>query len=216
MSWPSSADRFQNPFSASRVRPGAVPFLFPARENAAALVARLKQAGWRGQIVGPHGSGKSSLLAALRSELEVQGLTTLLITLHDGERRLPVDLRKSLSIGAGAIVMVDGYEQLSWWSRWKLRRPVPLDIAGDCSLRSTNRLGSHCSRERARRPSWPSKSSTVCYRPNRQASHRFSLTTLPAASRCTAAICVSCCLISTIFTNRGGRRQNRQASSSEL
>jgi diadenosine tetraphosphatase ApaH/serine/threonine PP2A family protein phosphatase len=122
MSWPSPADRFQNPFSASRVRPGAAPFLFPPGENAAAMVARLAQFGWRGSIVGPHGSGKSTLLAALRAEIEGSGRRTLLIALHDGERHLPLDLRKQAELAPGAIVIVDGYEQLSWWSRWKLRR----------------------------------------------------------------------------------------------
>ena len=122
MSVPSLADRFQNPFSAARVRPGASDFLFPAGEDAAALIARLENGGWRGQIVGPHGSGKSTLLVALRTVLEAHGRQTLLITLHDGERRLPIDLRQSLELTAGAIVIIDGYEQLGWWSRRQLRR----------------------------------------------------------------------------------------------
>jgi hypothetical protein len=122
MSGPSLADRFQNPFSAARVWPGASDFLFPAGEDAAVLVARLESYSWRGQIVGPHGSGKSTLLASLRTALEAHGRRTLLITLHDGERRLPIDLRQSPEIAAGAVVIVDGYEQLRWWSRLWLRR----------------------------------------------------------------------------------------------
>jgi hypothetical protein len=96
--------------------------LFPPGEDAAALIARLEQGRWRGQIVGPHGSGKSTLLAALRADLEARNRRCLLITLHDGERRLPVDLRRASDLAAGAIVIVDGYEQLGLWSRWRLRR----------------------------------------------------------------------------------------------
>ena len=54
----------QNPFSAHRLRPGALPCLFSSGQSAESLLERLRAAGGRGQIVGPHGSGKSTLLAA--------------------------------------------------------------------------------------------------------------------------------------------------------
>jgi hypothetical protein len=104
-----------NPFSTRFIRPGAIPFLFGEGESAARLVERLRQKHWRGQIIGPHGSGKSTLLATLKPELESAGRRVLSITLHQGERRLRALDRRQLD--AATQVVIDGYEQLSWWSR---------------------------------------------------------------------------------------------------
>jgi hypothetical protein len=112
----------ENPFATRRVRPGAIPYLFPAGEDAAGVVERLRANGWRGQIVGPHGSGKSTLLAALLPELRRVGRVPLLVALHDGQCRLPPgvnDQLEALPRGA-AIAIIDGYEQLSLWSRFWL------------------------------------------------------------------------------------------------
>jgi len=111
-----------NPFSASRVRPGAVPFVFPAGVSRADLLERLRRNGWWGQIVGPHGSGKSALLAALLPALRGVGKEPLLIELRDGQRKLPLDLQRVDVIRGKTLVVVDGYEQLSLWSRWRLKR----------------------------------------------------------------------------------------------
>ena len=103
------------------MRPGATPFFFPPGQSAEGLVESLRGHGWRGEIVGPHGSGKSSLVSALIPALRSAGRTTLLIELHDGQRRLPVDLRRASDLGSDAVVIVDGYEQLSFWSRVQLK-----------------------------------------------------------------------------------------------
>jgi hypothetical protein len=115
---PGSAE---NPFSTRRVRPGAIPYRFPPGNSAARLVERLGQNGWQGQIVGPHGGGKSALVATLVAALEQSGRRTLLVELHDRQRRLPVSLRR-LSLAAGTVVIVDGYEQLARWRRFLLKR----------------------------------------------------------------------------------------------
>jgi hypothetical protein len=108
-----------NPFATRHVRPGALPFLFPPGQSAAVLVDRLRAQHWRGEIVGPHGSGKSSLLATLIPMIHEAGHPTLRVTLHDGQRRLPQSVRWT-EIAAGTIVVIDGYEQLSTWSRVRL------------------------------------------------------------------------------------------------
>ncbi len=108
-----------NPFSTRFIRPGAIAFLFAEGESAASMVERLRQNGWWGQIVGPHGSGKSTLLATLKPELEAAGQHVVTITLHQGESRLPPIDRRSL--GATTQLVIDGYEQLSWWSRSRVR-----------------------------------------------------------------------------------------------
>jgi hypothetical protein len=112
----------ENPFSTRQTRPGAIPFIFPPGQNAEMLVDRFRQADWRGEIVGPHGSGKSTLLAALTAAIERAGRQTILVALHDGQRRLPLDVKNDPRLQAPAVLVVDGYEQLSRWSRLLLKR----------------------------------------------------------------------------------------------
>jgi energy-coupling factor transporter ATP-binding protein EcfA2 len=112
----------ENPFCTRRVRPGAMRFIFPPNENAETLVDRLRKHGWWAEIVGPHGSGKSALLAALMPAVERAGQPTVLVELHDGQRRLPLDLRRDERLVPPAVLVVDGYEQLSRWSRLVLKR----------------------------------------------------------------------------------------------
>lgn len=111
----------ENPFSTRHTRPGAIPFVFPKGQSAEQLVESLRFNEWRGEIVGPHGSGKSTLLCALIPALRVAGRNTLLIELHDGQRRLPVDLRRTDGLAENTVVIVDGYEQLSFFSRLQLK-----------------------------------------------------------------------------------------------
>ena len=117
--WPTASE---NPFCTRRVRPGAIPFVFPPGENPDALVDRLRQAGWRGEIVGEHGSGKSTLLAALTPAIERAGRRVVVVALHDGQRRPPPGVWSDAGLDRAAVLIVDGYEQLSRWSRLTLKR----------------------------------------------------------------------------------------------
>ncbi len=111
-----------NPFSTRHVRPGAIPYIFPSGESSQQLLQLLERNGWWGEIIGPHGSGKSALLATLIPLIEQTGRKTLLIELHDGQRRLPVDLGAEPRLEAGSLIVIDGYEQLSRFSRFRVRR----------------------------------------------------------------------------------------------
>jgi len=116
-----------NPFSTRRVRPGALGFIFSDSLSAKCLVKRLTMNHWWGQIVGPHGSGKSTLLASLIALIKPLGHNILHITLHDRERHLPLVFLNSILENAAEssdslLVIVDGYEQLSRWSRFRLKR----------------------------------------------------------------------------------------------
>jgi hypothetical protein len=113
-----------NPFSTRFVRPGALPYLFPPGQDARGLVRAMAAQGWRGAILGPHGSGKSTLLAALLPALREAGKEPLVVALHDGQRRLPAEAWRDLlrpPVSGSWIAVIDGYEQLSLWQRWRLR-----------------------------------------------------------------------------------------------
>lgn len=81
----------------------------------------LARNGWRGEIVGPHGSGKSTLLAALAPLIEDRGWRVHRVDLHDGERWLPRGWREALR-DSPVLLVIDGYEQLCRFERWRVRR----------------------------------------------------------------------------------------------
>ncbi len=112
----------ENPFCSRQVRPGGIPYLFSSGQDAADLVDRLRRNGWWGQVVGPHGSGKSALLAALMPAIERAGRRPLLVELHDGQRRLPLELKSGPDPDRATVLIVDGYEQLGYWQRFRLKR----------------------------------------------------------------------------------------------
>ncbi len=122
MSQRPQPDPAENPFSAARIRPGAVAYLPTPTTNVGELVERLRQNDWWGQIVGPHGSGKSALLAALVPVIEQSGRPTLVVELHDGQRRLPIKPGCLKGPDAPKQLVVDGYEQLSRWHRHRAKR----------------------------------------------------------------------------------------------
>lgn len=118
MNAPDLPTPLENPFSTRRTRPGAIEFVFRPGQDAAMLVERLRHTGWRGAIIGPHGTGKSALLATLMPAIKRAGRCPHLIELHDGQRRLP-PLRHD-ELPPVTLLIVDGYEQLSRLSRWRL------------------------------------------------------------------------------------------------
>jgi energy-coupling factor transporter ATP-binding protein EcfA2 len=113
--------RRSNPFSTRFVRPGATAYLFEPGASAAELVARLAAAGWRGQIIGPHGSGKSTLLAALAEPLAQAGRRLWTVALRDGSRRMPAGWTREAASSGARLIVIDGYEQLSFVSRLAVR-----------------------------------------------------------------------------------------------
>lgn len=111
-----------NPFSTKFVRPGAAAFIFPTGVTTKALVEKLQYNHWRGAIVGPHGCGKSTLIETLIPAIEQAGRDVLKVSLRDRQRTLPADFRWPDSSQAAGVIVVDGYEQLGCWARWRLDR----------------------------------------------------------------------------------------------
>jgi hypothetical protein len=138
--------RAGNPFATRYTRPGAIAYLFPAGQSAASLVDKLARQGWWGEIVGPHGSGKSTLLAALAPQIEAAGRSVAWRQIRPwpvdsadaqrvtGVRNVPA---KFAAVTAGCDlwnestqVVLDGYEQLSWWWRRRVQALVRRRGAG--------------------------------------------------------------------------------------
>jgi hypothetical protein len=111
-----------NPFSTRFVRPGAIAYVFAPGQSPSDLVGKLSESAWRGQIIGPHGSGKSTLLAALMEPLERSGRRAILFALHDAQRSLPWDRVRQARAESARLMIVDGYQQLSFWNRLRLKR----------------------------------------------------------------------------------------------
>jgi len=111
-----------NPFSTRWTSPGAIPYQFGESDGLDRLIKRFAQAGCYGQIIGPHGTGKSTLLATLVANLEGAGREVVRIQLHRGDRRLPISRRESTNWNDRTIVVIDGFEQLGLISRlWIVR-----------------------------------------------------------------------------------------------
>lgn len=146
--------RFSNPFATCWTRPGAMAFQFTDGESIESLVARLHAEGGWGEIVGPHGSGKSTLLAAIEPELVAAGWDVAAITLRDGQRYLPQRwLPAALSTGR-PLVVIDGYEQLSWLGRafvkWRcLRAAAGLLVTSHSATGLPTLYRTHVDAERA-------------------------------------------------------------------
>ena len=150
-----------NPFSAEYVQPGEIPYFFDpsfieqVRQTSPAFYAqafveslqykfplstligcktlnkRFAEAGLRGQIIGPHGSGKSTLIESLAEYLEITGLMVIKETLHNSQRCISQSLGANLSDlpdhfpdipRKDTILIVDGYEQLSFLNGIRLIR----------------------------------------------------------------------------------------------
>jgi hypothetical protein len=121
--FPSTATlALSNPFCAARLRPGTIDFVFEAGRSVAQLVEVLESHGWRGQITGGHGTGKSTLLVSLVQAMQGRGCRTILLTLAAGQHALPRNFAAALrGTDVHNVAVIDGFEQLYPWSRLRIR-----------------------------------------------------------------------------------------------
>ncbi len=98
-------------------------FIFRPGETCETLWARFQKAGRRGQIVGPHGTGKSTLVLEFTRFLAEQGIATHVFRWRPGSQGELMAAWRQGSIRPGEIVAIDGYDQLPLSDRlvWRFR-----------------------------------------------------------------------------------------------
>ena len=111
-----------NPFRSERIEGLA----FRAAEvgvDVPTLLARFAQLGHRGVLVGPHGSGKTTLREALERHLEEAGWIPRRLVLAEDRRARPAAVT-ALCTGLTPrhLLCLDGLDLIGPWSWWRLRR----------------------------------------------------------------------------------------------
>jgi hypothetical protein len=111
-----------HPLRISRLE--RLPFELPGDMTWASVEHRLEQLHFRGAVVGPHGSGKTTFLLELAERLKQKGrsVETLFTNLEAGNQ-LPQSWIEALHrADHDTLILADGYDVLSWRQRRKLRR----------------------------------------------------------------------------------------------
>jgi len=113
-----------NPFSTRFVRPGAIIY---QRHDARSLDEWVDEFfdRYHGQasIIGPHGSGKSTLIASLKTCF-AERAEVFAYRLSSTDRNFTSIWSDRRRWQQKSLVIVDGYEQLSVWSQWRLKVSV--------------------------------------------------------------------------------------------
>lgn len=118
-----------NPFAFSRMH--GLPYRFESGDWQTHL-ERLRDMNWRGAIVGPQGTGKTTLLTELPERLPAWGIPRDSIRSIFVERTRLARKRQWPAIEAclreGHMLLLDGQERLGWWTRNRLLRNPSLRI----------------------------------------------------------------------------------------
>ncbi len=112
-----------NPFATRFIQPGAIAYKRFDGGSVAELAQRfLELSSKRGSIVGPHGSGKSTLISSLVQEFKSHRPD---LKIHQLRFSSNESTASSLNCSLrgwrhSEIVILDGYEQLTVWSKIKV------------------------------------------------------------------------------------------------
>jgi len=123
-----------NPFATRHFAPGQIPFFFPAPHSLDSLSNQLmSQKAFRWAIVGPHGSGKSTLIAHLLSNPNLRNAfpANTLLRLDSSTSRLPRWWFAIRQLPKNQLLAIDGFEQFRFWMQ---RTLASLASAQKCKL----------------------------------------------------------------------------------
>lgn len=112
----------ENPFRVQRV--DALGFV-ESDLSVQGVAERLARLGYRGAIIGRHGTGKTTLLRELGDYLVGHGLSPLPLFMNtDQQGRFPQQWRRTIAKARSTdLLMLDGYDHLPRWARaWVLLR----------------------------------------------------------------------------------------------
>lgn len=107
-----------NPFSAAAVSGGRLPYFFTEPTAEKKLLQTIDRHQWIGQIVGPHGSGKTTLTHHLWTHAKARFPSMVQVTIR-GQREVQ---RQATGEGSPCLFVVDGIERLSRVDRWLFLR----------------------------------------------------------------------------------------------
>jgi len=110
-----------NPFAVQRT--DAIPFDFGETpfDNLESFYRHVKQFGFRGAIVGKHGRGKTTLLCDFHSFLCQKGTDSELVFIPRDKVLQYQAIKDAVKSGfGGSIVLIDGLERLSFFTRQRL------------------------------------------------------------------------------------------------
>lgn len=114
--------RSANPFRSAKLRPGVIPYFFQDRTTVELLLERFESLGRFAEIVGPHGTGKSTLVEMLAKAWVSDGREVVCFHLRNDQRRLPFQREDWIKRRRrNLILIIDGAEQLAISTRWMWR-----------------------------------------------------------------------------------------------
>ncbi len=108
----------RNPYSTCFTAPGKLSFIFPDPDQPERLLTEFERQGFQGQIVGPHGCGKTTLTESLEPYLESRFPTIKRITIRtDGEVSGRIRENGIKNLHPSTLFVIDGIENMSWLQR---------------------------------------------------------------------------------------------------
>jgi len=104
-----------NPFAMEHHHAGVLPFFLPEGQTVAGLLQAVRSGAGSGQILGPEGTGKSTLLRAIAEAARESGDSV-------EEIRAAADGKVQPFSASTRVLCVDEADRISWWRRaWLVR-----------------------------------------------------------------------------------------------